>query len=149
MDRSARVAPVNATVRITLQHVRERPSKSGRELDEKGLAQALTVALGDPRAPRQVRPKRAVIPAAVHEKDLKNRYGTVVTISQSSFRLRLFKRLKFVESYGVAVGQPTYPRRGLFSVANKAVTRRGRRPTAHRPTPPATRRWRAARRRTR
>ena len=122
VDRSARVAPVNATVRITLQHIRKRPSKSGRELDEKGLAQALTLALGDPRGLRQVRPKRAVVRAAVREKDLKSRYGTVVTISKSSFRLRLFKRLKFVKSYGVAVGQPAYPTpSGLFSIANKAV----------------------------
>jgi lipoprotein-anchoring transpeptidase ErfK/SrfK len=122
VDRSARVAPVDATVRITLQHIRKRPSKSGRELDEKVLAQALTLALGDPRAARQVRPKRAVVRAAVREKDLKSRYGTVVTISKSSFRLRLFKRLKFVKSYGVAVGQPAYPTpSGLFSIANKAV----------------------------
>lgn len=122
VDRSARVAPVNATVRITLQHIRKRPSKSGRELDEKGLSKALTLALTDPRAARQVRPKRAVVRAAVRVKDLKNRYGTVITISQSSFRLRLFKRLKFVKSYGVAVGQPAYPTpRGLFSIANKAV----------------------------
>ena len=64
----------------------------------------------------------AVVKAAVRTKDLKNRYGTVITISQSSFRLRLFKRLKFVKSYGVAVGQPAYPTpRGLFSIANKAV----------------------------
>ena len=122
VDRSARVAPVNATVRITLQHMRKRPSKSGRELNEKGLAKALTLALSDPRAPRQVRPKRAVVRAAVREKDLKSRYGTIVTISKSSFRLRLFKRLRFVKSYGVAVGQPAYPTpSGLFSISNKAI----------------------------
>jgi lipoprotein-anchoring transpeptidase ErfK/SrfK len=122
VDRSARVAPRDATVRITLQHIRKRSSKSGRELDEKGLAKALALALTDPRAPRQIRPKRAVVKAKVQVKDLARRYGTVVTISQSSFRLRLFKRLKFVKSYGVAVGLPAYPTpRGLFSIANKAV----------------------------
>ena len=122
VDRSARVAPRNATVRITLRHMRKRASKSGREMDDARLAKALAKALTDPRAERQVRGKRTVLRAAVRSKDLARRYGTVVTISKSSFRLRLFKRLKFVKSYGVAVGQPAYPTpSGLFSVANKAV----------------------------
>ena len=122
VDRSARVAARDATVRITLQHMRKRSSKSGREMDDKGLAKALALALTDPRAARQIRPKRAVVKAKVQTKDLARRYGTVVTISQAAFRLRLFKRLKFVKSYGVAVGQPAYPTpRGLFSIANKAV----------------------------
>jgi len=122
VDRSARVAPRDATVRITLQHMIKRSSQSGREMDDKGLSKALALSLADPRAPRQIRPKRAVVRAKVRTKDLANRYGTVVTISQSSFRLRLFKRLKFVKSYGVAVGQSAYPTpNGLFSIANKAV----------------------------
>jgi lipoprotein-anchoring transpeptidase ErfK/SrfK len=109
-------------VRITLQHMRKRASKSGREMDDKGLAKALALALADPRAARQVRPKRKVVRAAVRMKDLARRYGTVVTISKGAFRLRLFKRLKFVKSYGVAVGLPAYPTpSGLFSIANKAV----------------------------
>jgi lipoprotein-anchoring transpeptidase ErfK/SrfK len=122
VDRSARVAARDATVRITLQHMLKRRSQSGREMDDKGLAKALALALTDPRAPRQIRPKRKVVKAKVQMKDLASRYGTVVTISQGAFRLRLFKRLKFVKSYGVAVGQPAYPTpRGLFSIANKAV----------------------------
>jgi lipoprotein-anchoring transpeptidase ErfK/SrfK len=122
VDRSARVPARDATVRITLRHMRKRPSKSGREMNEKALAKALVLALTDPRAPRQIRPKRAVVRAKVRMKDRARRYGTVITISQSSFRLRLFKRLRFVKSYGVAVGQPAYPTpRGLFSIANKAV----------------------------
>jgi lipoprotein-anchoring transpeptidase ErfK/SrfK len=55
--------------------------------------------------------------------DLKRgRYATVITIDQSHFRLRLFKRLKLSKSYGVAVGQPAYPTpNGLFGIVNKAV----------------------------
>jgi lipoprotein-anchoring transpeptidase ErfK/SrfK len=121
VDRSARIAPRDATVRITLQRMIKRSSKSGREMNDKGLSKALARSLTDPLAPRQIRPKRAVVRAKVRTKDLRNRYGTVVTISQSSFRLRVFKRLKFVKSYGVAVGLSAYPTpRGLFSIANKA-----------------------------
>jgi lipoprotein-anchoring transpeptidase ErfK/SrfK len=59
----------------------------------------------------------------VRTRDLRwGRYGTIVTVDQRHFRLRLFKRLRFVKSYGVAVGQPAYPTpNGLFSIANKAV----------------------------
>ncbi len=122
VDKGARVAPRDATVRITITRIFKRASQSGREMDEKGLATALTAALTDPRAARQIRPKRKVVKAKVRTKDLARRYGTVVTISRSSFRLRLFKRLKLSKSYGVAVGQPAYPTpTGLYSISNKAV----------------------------
>jgi lipoprotein-anchoring transpeptidase ErfK/SrfK len=122
VDRGARVAARDATVRITIRHIFKRSSKSGREMDDKGLSKALVLALTDPRAARQVRPRRSVVKAKVQSKDLARRYGTVITISRSQFRLRLFKRLKFSKSYGVAVGQSAYPTpTGLYSIANKAV----------------------------
>jgi lipoprotein-anchoring transpeptidase ErfK/SrfK len=122
VDKGARVPARDATVRITIRHIAKRSSKSGREMDEKSLAKALVTSLTDPRAPRQLRPKRAVVKAKVQSKDLARRYGTVITISRSQFKLRLFKRLRFSKAYGVAVGQPAYPTpTGLFSVANKAV----------------------------
>jgi len=122
VDRGARVAPRDARVRITLQHIRKTSSKSGREMNDKQLSQKLALAMTDPRAPREVRPKRAVVRAKVRTKDLKRRYSTIITISKGAFRLRLFKHLKFVKSYGVAVGQPAYPTpAGLFSIANKTV----------------------------
>jgi lipoprotein-anchoring transpeptidase ErfK/SrfK len=122
VDRGARVAARDARVRITLRHISKTSSKSGREMDDAQLGRLLALALTDPRAPRQVRPKRAVVRAKVRTKDLARRYSTIITISKSSFRLRLFKHLKFSKSYGVAVGQPAYPTpSGLFSIANKAV----------------------------
>jgi lipoprotein-anchoring transpeptidase ErfK/SrfK len=62
----------------------------------------------------------------------RGRYGTIVTVDQRHFRLRLFKRLRFVKSYPVAVGQPAYPTpKGLFSITSKAVN-----PTWHVPDSP-------------
>jgi hypothetical protein len=122
VDRGGRVAPRDATVRITLTRIFRRKSQSGREVLEKPLAAQVTTALTDPRAAREIRAKRSVVRANVRTRDLARRYGTVITISKSSFRLRLFKRLKLSKSYGVAVGQPAYPTpSGLFSVSNKAV----------------------------
>ena len=100
----------------------KRKSKSGREMNEKELAKMLATSLTDPRAPRLLRPSRKVIKAKVQTRELPSAYPTVVTVDKSSFRLRLFKRLKFVKSYGVAVGQAGYPTpSGLFNITNKAV----------------------------
>jgi lipoprotein-anchoring transpeptidase ErfK/SrfK len=123
VDRGARVAPRDATVRITLRRIIRRKSRSGREMKDRQLSKLVKLALTDPRAARQVRPKRKVVRAKVRPRDLaRGRYGTVITISKSSRRLRLFKRLKLSKSYGVAIGQPAYPTpSGLFSIANKAV----------------------------
>jgi lipoprotein-anchoring transpeptidase ErfK/SrfK len=122
VDNGARIVARDATVRITLRHIYRTHSRTGREVDDKQLARLLTLALTDPRAARQVRPRRAIVKPAVQAKDLARRYATVITISKSAFRLRLFKHLKFVKSYGVAVGQPAYPTpSGLFHIANKAV----------------------------
>ena len=46
----------------------------------------------------------------------------MLTISQKTFTLRLFKRLKVVKRYKVAVGQPMYPTpRGRYSIVSKQV----------------------------
>jgi len=122
VDRGARLAPRDATVRITLRRILRRPSRSGREMDDVQLSKLVALALTDPRVAREVRPKREVVKAKVRAGDLARRYGTVITISKASRRLRLFKRLKLSKSYGVAIGQPAFPTpSGLFSIANKAV----------------------------
>jgi hypothetical protein len=122
VDDGARVAARDATVHITLRHMVRRPGRTGRELYEKRLGKQLTASLTDPRSPRLVRPPRKVTKPNVRMRDLRRVYGTVVTVDKSHFRLRLFKRLRFVKSYGVAVGQPAYPTpTGLFHITNKAV----------------------------
>jgi lipoprotein-anchoring transpeptidase ErfK/SrfK len=113
----------DATVRVTLRHLSVRKARDGASLPAPLLATAIAAAFQDPAAPRVLRARLGVVHPKVLGRDLaRGRYGTVVTVDQSSFRLRLFKRLRFVKSYGVAVGQPAYPTpNGLFSIANKAV----------------------------
>jgi lipoprotein-anchoring transpeptidase ErfK/SrfK len=123
IDAGSTLAPRNATVRITLRHLRVRKGRSGASLSAKRLGRRIATALANPAGPRVLRGTRQTVRPQVRTRDLKRgRYATVITIDQSSFRLRLFKRLKFSKSYGVAVGQPAYPTpNGLFSIANKAV----------------------------
>jgi lipoprotein-anchoring transpeptidase ErfK/SrfK len=123
IDDASTRKPRDAGVRITLRHMRVRKARAGASLSARRLGQRLVALAGDPAAVRILRGTRQSFPAKVSVKDLKRgRYATVVTVQQSTFTLRLFKRLKFVKSYRVAVGQPAYPTpNGLFSIANKAV----------------------------
>jgi L,D-transpeptidase catalytic domain len=123
----------DAGVRITLRHLRVRGSRPGLSLSAPRLAERLGATLRSPTRARLVVGHRRVIHPAVRTRDLRRgRYGTVITIDQRHFRLRLFKRLRFDRSYRVAVGQPAYPTpRGLFSITSRAVN-----PTWHVPDSP-------------
>jgi lipoprotein-anchoring transpeptidase ErfK/SrfK len=116
------VAPRDARVRITLTRMIKRKGRKGRKLPVRALVKSIEATLGDPLAARTIRPGRKTIVPRVRTKELRRVYRTVITIDRSSFRLRLFKRLRFVKGYGVAVGQPAYPTpAGLFAIQSKQV----------------------------
>jgi hypothetical protein len=120
--REVYVAPRDATIRITLRHIYRRKSVTGRSLDVKGLRGAIRLTLSNPAAPHILRPGRKILKARLNANDLARAYGTVITIDRNNFKLRLFKRLKFSRSYGVAVGLPAYPTpTGRFQISNKQV----------------------------
>lgn len=112
----------NAKLTITLRKMKVRRVKHGRRLDTAGAEKAISAALADEAAPRALRSKLVKVTPAVTVAGLRRKYGTVVTVDKRNFKLRLFKRLKFSKSYGVAHGQPAYPTpSGLFNIQNKQV----------------------------
>ena len=114
--------PRDATIRITLRHIFRRKSVPGHSLDVKALRATITAALASGTAPHVIRPPYKLTKARVETQDLARAYGTVITIDRAHFKLRLFKRLKFSKSYGVAVGQPAYPTpTGRFQISDKQV----------------------------
>ena len=122
--RTVYLAPRNATIRITLRHIYRKKAKTGRSLAAQTVRTMIeqTIANPDPASSRIVRPARNVLKPKIGRKQLARVYGTVITIDRSNFKLRLFKRLKFSKSYGVAVGQPAYPTpTGRYSIVNKQV----------------------------
>jgi lipoprotein-anchoring transpeptidase ErfK/SrfK len=123
IDEATTVRARDARVRITLRHLRVKASRPGLSLAAPALARRLAGTLQSATRARSLTARRRVVHAAVRTRDLRRgRYGTVITVDQSHFRLRLFKRLRYLKSYGVAVGQPAYPTpRGLFSITSKAV----------------------------
>ena len=83
---------------------------------------AIQATVPTPPLSRTIAGKLTVTTPKIRTRELAKAYPSVITIDQSSFRLRLFKRLKFVKGYGVAVGQAAYPTpNGRFALQSKQV----------------------------
>jgi lipoprotein-anchoring transpeptidase ErfK/SrfK len=122
IDKRLYRAPRDSRLKITLQKVTVTHSRSGRDINQRQLVKSVAAALVDPRIDRVIKPKLLKVKAKVTPATLRKRASTVVTISQKTFKLRLFKHLKVVKTYKVAVGQPQYPTpRGLFAIQSKQV----------------------------
>jgi hypothetical protein len=107
---------------ITLRRVRVTHSRSGRRIDHEGLATKIGAALDDPRIARVFKVRVRRVKPNVDAHAARKSVGTVITIDQSTFKLRLFKKLKVVKTYGVAVGQPGYPTpNGRFAIQSKQI----------------------------
>jgi len=122
IDRRLRRKPRDARLRVSVTRVRVSHSRRGRDLDGRRLARDIGAALRDPRISRVFKPKLMRPRPKVTAGKLRRSATTVVTIQQSTFTLRLFKNLKVVRRYKVAVGQPGYPTpRGRFAIQSKQV----------------------------
>jgi lipoprotein-anchoring transpeptidase ErfK/SrfK len=112
----------DSRLKISIRRVRVTHSRRGRDIGDKTLAKQVAAALTDPRAERVLKPRLISVKPKVTADKLRKSASTVITIEQSSFTLRLFKRLKVVKRYKVAVGLPDYPTpRGLFAIQSKQV----------------------------
>ena len=112
----------NATVKIKLTRIVKRRHRPGRRLPVAPLVASIRATLTDPLAERRLAPALEVVKPEIRKHELRKVYRKIITIDRSSFRLRLFKKLKFLKGYGVAVGQPGYPTpTGLFAIQSKQV----------------------------
>jgi lipoprotein-anchoring transpeptidase ErfK/SrfK len=112
----------DARLKISIRKVRVTHSRRGRDIGSKTLTKRIAAALTDPRVARVFKPRLISVKPKVTADKLRNGASTVITIEQSTFTLRLFKRLKVVKRYKVAVGLPAYPTpRGLFAIQSKQV----------------------------
>ena len=122
VDRRLTRAARDSRAIITLRRVRVTHSKAGRSIDAKALVRAVDAVLHDPRLPRVLKPRLQRVKPRVNADQARKSVSTVITIKQSTFTLRLFKKLKVVKTYKVAVGQPGYPTpNGRFAVQSKQI----------------------------
>jgi lipoprotein-anchoring transpeptidase ErfK/SrfK len=95
----------NATVRVTLRHIFRRAGRNGYRLAEAQLRTQIEQALDTLGAPRVFHVHLTPTKPKVGLRQLARGYPTVITIDRGHFKLRIFKRLRFLRSYGIAVGR--------------------------------------------
>ncbi|MGH2943311.1 MAG: L,D-transpeptidase family protein [Solirubrobacteraceae bacterium] len=122
IDRRLYRAARDARLKLSIRRVRVTHSSRGRDINSRALKKQIWAALTDPRVARVLEPPLIAVKPKVTADKLRRTAATAITIQQSTFTLRLFKSLRVVKTYKVAVGQPAYPTpRGLFSVGSKQV----------------------------
>jgi hypothetical protein len=122
VDKQVSRAPRNATARITLRRISVRRPRTGKTINEISLARRLAATLADPARPRVLRSRLVDDRPAVGMRELRRKYGTVLTVDRSGLKLRLFKRLKWRKTYGIAIGAAGFDTpSGQFSIQSKQV----------------------------
>jgi hypothetical protein len=115
-------APRNARVRFGIRRVRKRPGRRGRMLDREPLRRALVDELWRPTRSRTVRARLAHPRPAIRVKTLRRIHRTYISVDRGSRVARLFKRLRRVRTFRVAVGAAGYDTpAGLHRVQYKQV----------------------------
>ena len=114
--------PVDAHISFTPETgFKIQEAEDGVTIDTDQLEQEIKTALASPGKARDFKPEAKIEPAKVHLNDLAPKYPTLLVVDRGNFNLTLYKNLKKVKTYGVAVGQAgleTPP--GKYSIANKA-----------------------------
>jgi lipoprotein-anchoring transpeptidase ErfK/SrfK len=80
-------------------------ARDGRRVRARRLHRELRAAIVSPAADRTIRADTVRVEPKVTTADLARKYPTVITVDRSSFRLVLFKDLRPVKRYRIAVGQ--------------------------------------------
>jgi lipoprotein-anchoring transpeptidase ErfK/SrfK len=118
VDRPAK----DATVKISGAGVQEVDGQTGLAARTRVLRRRIRAAITDPSARRRFVVRTKTTQPAVTRADLTEKYETVVVVNRGAFKLTLYKRLKTVKTYPIAVGQIGLETpAGLYAVQNKAV----------------------------
>ena len=115
-------APRNARAIFRIRRVRITRARYGRALDERGLRAKLVDELWRPTVRRTVSGRVQRVRPPVGAKTLRRTYRTYISVDRSSRIVRLFKRLRVVRRYRVAVGAAGYATpAGMHRVLSKQV----------------------------
>ena len=125
-------APRSAGYRYGIRRIAIRGGRYGRGVDRRRLRKALLAEIRRPHHRRVVRARFVRLRPAVTVRVLKRRAGTFLSVDRGAKVVRLFKHLRIVRTYRVAVGAAGYDTpRGLHHVLSKE-----RNPTWHVPNRP-------------
>jgi lipoprotein-anchoring transpeptidase ErfK/SrfK len=111
----------DASVDLESGSVEPVPSRDGRAVRAARLRRDLERELLRATGSRSVRVRTEVVEPKVTTAELSKKYPTVILVNRSAFQLTLYKNLKPVKTYGIAVGQVGLETpAGLYNIQNKA-----------------------------
>ncbi|MFM9164755.1 MAG: L,D-transpeptidase family protein, partial [Solirubrobacterales bacterium] len=97
-------------------------SKDGKGVKETRLRREVRAALSTPGAPHDIRVRTKEIRPKVTTGELAEKYPTLIMVSRGSFQLTLYRNLKPVKTYTVALGAAGYDTpSGLYAIQDKQV----------------------------
>ena len=115
-------APVDASVEPSADSLNVVSGQTGQELRDNLLTRQLNALVRRRSGKSRVIAKVRETKPEISTKEVAQKYPTYLTVSQSSFSVKVWKDLELVAEYPIAVGQPAYPTPyGLYSVADKQV----------------------------
>lgn len=114
--------PVDASVEASGDSLNVVEAQTGVKLRDQRLTRQIERALSKAQAPRVLKAKTLVTEPEVTTAEVAEKYPVYLTVNRSTFQLKLWKNLKLVKTYNVAVGQAGRDTpSGLYSIQNKAV----------------------------
>jgi lipoprotein-anchoring transpeptidase ErfK/SrfK len=113
---------VDASVDLENGDITPQESEDGRRLLARQLKRQVRRTLLDVGEDKKVRARTAVVEPEVTTDELAEKYPSIVVVNRGAFQLTLYKDLKLVKTYGIAVGQVGLETpAGLYHIQNKAV----------------------------
>jgi lipoprotein-anchoring transpeptidase ErfK/SrfK len=113
---------MNATIKFTLSGPSTTPSHDGLALDAGVLHRKIKAALVDPTARRRFSASTHHVQPKMTTEKIIAQNATTLVVNREAFKLTLFKDLKPVKSYSVAIGAVGRDTpAGLYHIQNKAV----------------------------
>jgi lipoprotein-anchoring transpeptidase ErfK/SrfK len=114
--------PKDASIKLSASGITKVEGRRGLAVRASELHAQIRKAITSPTADRRfVAQTRKVQPKVTTEK-LERKFGTALVVNRGAFKLQLYKRLKLVKTYPIAVGQAGLETpAGTYTIANKAV----------------------------
>jgi lipoprotein-anchoring transpeptidase ErfK/SrfK len=113
---------VDASVDLANGDVSPQPSEEGRRLLAKKLKRQVRKRLLDVGAVKTVRARTEVVKPEVTTDELAEKYPAVLVVDRGAFNMTLYKALKPVKTYSIAIGALGFDTpAGLYHIQNKAV----------------------------
>ena len=98
-------APIDAELDLGPHGLKRVAARDGLKVNASELHEGIRAAIVSPAAKRRFVARTRHSRPTVTTEQLADRYDTVVLVDRGAFKLKLYKRLKVVKTYGIAVGQ--------------------------------------------